>query len=130
MNKLLRPVLIENKDMQDVAFKTNMENIKEQVVKLLLYSPKFGDQVIKLGVQHQMDSMNGITKFFAKALYGGDSLQWEKVRMTKDGKKAEEFIRDNVLLPKFKGIEQTTAEKKKINAEAEKLVKKAVKSYG
>jgi hypothetical protein len=130
MEKLLRPALIENVDPKSVVFKADMEGIKDNVIRLLLNAPNFGEQAIKMSIQNQINSMGGVTKFFAKTLYGVNSLQWDKVRMTEAGKKAEEYIKEQVLMPKFKGLEQTPAEQKKINEEAEKLVKKAVKSYG
>ncbi len=73
--------------------------------------------------------MSGIKKFFAKKLYGEDSLEWEKVRMTSDGKKAESYIKENILLPKFKGLIITDFEQEKINVEVEKMVTAAVKTY-
>ena len=44
-------------------------------------------------------------------------------------RKAEEFIREKILMPKFKGQVQTTEEQKNNMADAEKLVKLAVKKY-
>lgn len=129
MDKLLKPALLEN-DVKTDVLKTSMEAIKDNVVKLLINSPNFGEQAIKLSIQKQINDMNGVTKFFAKALYGGQSLNWDKVRLTPEGIKAEEYIKENVLTPKFKGVIQSTAEQKKVNDEAEKLVKKAVKSFG
>lgn len=130
MEKLLKPALVDGADMKGVAFKTNMDNIKDNVVKLLINAPSFGEQAIKVSIQKQINDMGGVTKFFAKTLYGGDSLQWEKVRRTPAGIEAEEFIKESVLTPKFKGEVQTPAEAKKTMEEAEKLVKKAVKAYG
>ena len=130
MARILKPALINGEDLQGPVYKENMANIKDTVVKLLLDAPSFGEQAIKLSIQKQINDMAGVTKFFAKIIYGGDSLQWEKVRLTKKGKEAEDFIKNHLLTPKFKGMPQTQAEQKKINEEAEKLVKEAVKSYG
>lgn len=130
MEKLLKPALLEGADMKGVAFKTNMEAIKDNVVRLLVEAPSFGQQALKMGIQEKINEMNGFTKFFAKALYGGDALKWEKVRETAEGKKAEAYIREYFLMPKFKGTPQTAEEQKKILEEAEKMVTKAVKSYG
>lgn len=130
MEKLLKPALLEGADMKGVAFKTNMDVIKDNVVRLLVEAPSFGQQALKIGIQEKINEMSGFTKFFAKALYGGDALKWEKVRETAEGKKAETFIREYYLIPKFKGTPQTAEEQKKILEEAEKLVTKAVKSYG
>jgi hypothetical protein len=129
MDKILKPVLLEDEIKSD-NLKISTDVIKDNVIKLLINSPNFGEQAIKLSIQKQINDMNGVTKFFAKALYGGQSLNWDSVRLTPDGIKAEDYIKTNVLTPKFKGIPQTSAEIKMINEEAEKLVKKAVKSYG
>lgn len=130
LNKVIKPALIDNQDMGTPASKASLEAIKDNVIKLLINAPSFGEQAIKIGIQNQINGMNGVVKFFAKTLYGANALQWEKVRQTEDGKKAEAFIKEYVLTPKFKGTIQTPAEQKKINDEAEKLVTKAVKSYG
>ncbi len=130
MEKLLKPALLEGADMKGIAFKTNMDAIKDNVVRLLVEAPSFGQQALKIGIQEKINEMSGFTKFFAKALYGGDALKWEKVRETPDGKKAEAYIREYFLMPKFKGTPQTLEEQKKILEEAEKMVTKAVKAYG
>lgn len=130
MDKILKPALINGEDLQGDAYKNNMASIKDTVVKLLIDAPSFGEQAIKMSIQKQINDMSGVTRFFAKVIYGGDSLQWEKVRLTKKGKEAEEYIKNYLLTPKFKGVPQTQAEQKKINDEAQKLVTEAVKSHG
>jgi hypothetical protein len=130
LEKILRPTLLNNESTQSPAYVANMQAIKDNVVKLLLNAPSFGEQAIKLSIQNRINDMGGVTKFVAKTIYGANALDWEKVRLTEEGKKAEAYIKDYMLMPKFKGVHQTPAETKKINDEAEKLVKKAVKSYG
>ncbi|MBC7712422.1 MAG: hypothetical protein H7177_03735 [Rhizobacter sp.] len=130
MEKILKPILMDNADTKGSAYKTNMDAVKDNVIKLLINSPQFGETAISMTIQKQMDNMGGVTKFFAKTLYGGDSLNWEKVRLTDEGKKAEAYIKDNVLGPKFKGIVQSAEEQKKAMDSAQEMVTKAVKSYG
>jgi hypothetical protein len=130
MQKLLKPALIEGTNMSGEPFKSNMNGIKDNVVKLLINAPSFGEQAIKMSIQKQISDMSGVTKFFAKTLYGGDSLQWEKVRLTPEGKIAEAYIKSSVLEPKFKGETQSATETKKAMETAEELVKRAVKKYG
>ena len=130
MEKLLKPALIDGADMSGEPFKSNMNGIKDNVVKLLINAPSFGEQAIKVSIQKQMNDMAGVTKFFAKTLYGGDSLKWDKVRLTAEGKAAENYIKFSVLEPKFKGEVQSAAEVKKTMERAEELVKRAVKNYG
>ena len=129
MDKLLRPALIDGADMKGLAFKGSMDKIKEDVVKLLVNAPSFGEQAIKYSIQGQMNDMPGITKFFAKALYSVDSLEWDKLRLTPKGIEAENYIKKMVLTPKFTGVVQTPAEIKNASDEAERLIKIAVKNY-
>jgi hypothetical protein len=130
MEKLLKPALIDGANMSADPFKSNMNGIKDTVVKLLINAPSFGEQAIKVSIQKQINDMGGVTKFFAKSLYGGDSLHWDKVRLTPEGKIAEEYIKSAVLTPKFKGEAQSPAEAKKAMATAQELVTRAVKKYG
>jgi hypothetical protein len=129
MNNLLRPALIDGADMKGAAFQSNMNAIKDNVIKLLVNAPSFGEQAITISIQQQISDMPGVTKFFAKTLYGGDSLNWEKVRRTPAGIEAEAYIKETVLTPKFKGEVLSAEESKKRMAEAEKRVKAAVKAY-
>lgn len=129
MDKILKPVLMEQASLSSPLMVAGMDSIKDKVVKMLVSSPNFGDQIIKTSVQNQINDMGGFTKFFAKALYGKGSLNWENVRTTGKGISAENYIRENILLPKFRGQKLSSAEENKINEEAEKLVKAAVKSY-
>lgn len=129
MEKIAKPVLMEQASMDSPLMKAGMDAVQEKVTKLLVNSPKFGDQIIKASIQNKIDDMNGITKFFARVFYGNNSLNWEKVRTTANGKVAEEFIREKVLLPKFKGSPLSKKDEEQIMNEAEKLVKTAVKTY-
>lgn len=130
MEKLLKPALIDGANMSGEPFKTNMNGIKDNVVKLLINAPSFGEQAIKMSVQSKINDMGRVTKFFAKSIYGGDALKWEKVRLTPEGKAAEAYIKSSVLEPKFKGQTQSPAEVKKAMDTATELVTRAVKKYG
>ena len=96
---------------------------------MLVDAPSFGEKVIIIGIQKQISEMNGVKKFFAKALYGENALDWEKVRTSTDGKKAEMYIKEKVLIPKFKGTTIDEIEQQRIYTEAESLVTKAVKNF-
>jgi len=129
MEKILRPILLENIDTNGEVYKSNYQGIKDNIVQLLADAPSFGEQAMVLGVQKQINEMSNLKKFFAKKLYGEESLEWEKVRTTSEGKKAEAYIKQYILLPKFKGTIISPEEQKKINLEAENLVSSAVKNY-
>ncbi len=129
MEKILKPVLMEQASMKSPVMVEGMKLVQDKVVKLLVNSPDFGDQIIKKGIQNKIKSMNGFSKVLAKVFYGGDSLNWDKVRLTNNGEIAEKYIRENILMPKFKGEAISKEEEKKLNDEAERLVKEAVKNY-
>lgn len=126
---ILKPALIDGADMNSPILKTNLEQVNNKVVKMLIMSPRFGDQIVKAGIQKQIDNMGFLTKTFAKVLYGKDNLVWEKVRTSEAGLAAEAYIKEKVLLPKFNGTIMSPEEEKKVNAEAERLVTEAVKKY-
>lgn len=127
LEKFLRPALVDQVEMKTLD--PNMKIIKDNVVAILANSPRFGEQILKRGVQTQIDKMGGVTKFFGKMLYGKESFDWSKVRTTEDGKKAEAYIKENILLPKFKSEKISAEEEKKIAEKAEELVTIAVKGY-
>jgi len=127
-DNILSLVLIHGMDMSSPLVEKNTEEVNNRVIKMLVASPKFGDVMIKSSIQTSIDNMGGFTKFFAKVLYGSQSLNWDNVRQTPAGLKAEEYIRENILLPKFKGNVLSKEQEEALNKEAEKLVTEAVKS--
>ncbi|MGZ3787053.1 MAG: hypothetical protein ACXVLQ_00940 [Bacteriovorax sp.] len=129
MDKILKPLLLEQVSMSSPVIEAGMDTVKSRVIKMLVYSPNFGEQIVKSSIQLKINDMGGITRFFAKALYGSNSLNWDKVRTTENGKAAEVYIRDNILLPKFKGDTLSREDEKKVMAKAEDLVTAAVKNY-
>lgn len=129
MTKILKPILMEQASLDSPVMAAGLDSVKDRVIKLLASSPEFGDQIIKKNIQNKIDAMGGFTKFMAKVLYGGNSLTWDKVRVTPDGKKAEDYIREKILLPKFQGLTLTKDQEKKFNEEAELFVKDAIKKY-
>lgn len=128
-HNILKPLLLENKDLKTPEMQALVGGLQNQVVKILIDAPTFGKAAIKVNVQSQINAMNGLKKFVAKAIYGKDSLDWDKVRQTAEGQKAEAYITEKILGPKFAGTTVSASEMKKINAEAEKLVTEAVKKY-
>lgn len=129
MEKILKPVLMEQASMESPLMKAGMDAVQTKVTRLLVYSPNFGDQILKTSIQSKIDNKGGITKFMARLIYGSNSLNWDKVRTSERGKAAEDFIREKYLMPKFSGVPLTREEEEKIMKEAEKLVESAVKNY-
>lgn len=129
MEKILKPMLMNQESLKSPKMIAAMDFTKDKIIKMLVNSPSFGDQIIKDSIQNQINNMGGFTHFMAKILYGRNALDWEKVRTTSYGKSAEDYIREHLLLPKFKGEVISKSEEKDIMNEAEKLVKTAVKKY-
>lgn len=129
MEKVLKPALVDQISMSSPALTSNINEVKDNVINLLATSPKFGDRILETGVQTQINKMSGVKSFFGKMLYGKDAFEWSKVRTTAEGRAAEDYIREHILLPKFKSKIFSAEENKRINEEAEELVTKAVKSY-
>jgi hypothetical protein len=127
MDKILKPVLMEQADLKSPLMAAGMESVKDKVIKTLVTSPHFGDTIIRKSVQAKLDNSGFFTKFFAKIFYGGQSMNWDAVRGSSYGQAAENYIRENVLLPKIRGQVRSQDEETRINAEAERLVKEAVK---
>ena len=128
MEKILKPVLMEQADLKSPLMTAGMDSIKEKVIKTLVYSPHFGDEILKKSIQTQLDNQNFFIKLAARVAYGNQSLNWDVVRNTPQGQIAETYIRENVLMPKMKGQVQTKEEEAKVKAESERLVKEAVKN--
>jgi len=120
---------MDHAKMDSPLMSSGLDMVKDQITKMLVTSPYFGDQIIKTNIQNQINQMNGITHFFAKILYGKKSLEWDRVRLTSQGKEAEEYIRDHLLMPIFKGNKLSPNDEKEVNKKSEDLVKKAIKNF-
>jgi len=129
MEKMLKPMLMEQASMESPLIKAGMDVVQGKVTRLLVYSPNFGDLLIKNSIQGKINNKSGFTKFMAKMVYGSNSMNWEKVRLTPNGKIAEDYIREKYLMAKFSGTPLSRNEEDKIMKEAEKLVESAVKKY-
>jgi hypothetical protein len=96
---------------------------------MLTFSPKFGDEIIKMSLQKKLNDMGTLTRFFAKVIYGKGALNWDNVRTKPDGLAVESYLKEHYLLPKLQGQTISKEEEKKIMEEAQKLVKVALKNY-
>jgi hypothetical protein len=130
LNTLINPLFVEGKKSSSQDLATSVADITNQVTHLLVNSPHFGEKIIASQVQGSIDNISAIKGFFVKVFYGGkNALNWQHVRLTNKGQVAEDYIKENIMMPKFKNIPLSTAEIKKRNDEAERLVGIAVKSY-
>ncbi len=129
LEKILKPALIDQIEFSSPALTANTKVVKDNVITLLANSPNFGDKIVQTGVQTQINKMGGVKSFLGKMMYGAEAFDWSKVRLTPEGRAAENYIKENVLLPKFKGVPQTAEDEKKAKVESEELVTNAVKAY-
>ena len=130
LNQLINPIIIDGKSASSPEALVNMAEITNQVTKLLINSPHFGEKIIASQVQGSLDNIGAVKGFFVKVFYGGpNALNWQKVRQTPEGQIAENYIKENIMTPKFKMITVSPKESEKRNKEAERLVSVAVKKY-
>lgn len=123
------PMVVQGKPMDSPEIVASENALKQQIAGILLRSPHFGDTLLQGTVQGQIDSMNFAVKFFAGLIYGKNSLNWSKVRLTPKGQAAEDYIRQNIMTPEFNGVAIPKDQMSKIEKQAQKLVTDAVESY-
>ncbi len=122
---VLEPILLQGASMDSAVIQAANNEIKREVTMQLVNSEHFGNAIIGFTVQQKLDNMGAFTRFFARILYGDDSLDWQKVRSTSEGREAEEYIRNSLLKPKF--FSEKISDEADRMAKAEDLVTKAVK---
>jgi hypothetical protein len=77
-------------------------------------------------VQKQIDTeTSGITGWFGSWVY---SYDWSELRKSENGRKAEAYVKENVIKPMVLGQELDPAEMKRRRAQAAALVTQAVKN--
>lgn len=127
--RLLGPVLLEGKSMKAAPQAAAIGTLKSQIADALLASKDFGDLLVASAVQKQIDNKAewAVTKWLATKFMGYRSLYWKDVRETEKGRKAEEFVRSQVVRPQFTGESVSAEEKARRLAEANRLVEEALK---
>lgn len=104
LREVLKPIVLENKKIDSPDVKASAESIKNKVIDLLVNTPNFGEKIISLRVQREMDKKGTFTRFIARNWYGVDTLNWSKVRLRPEGKIAEDYMKKYILAPRFKGV--------------------------
>ena len=127
--RILGPVLIEGKSMKAPAQAAAIGTLKSQIADALLASKDFGDLLVSSAVQKQIDNKAqwAVTKWLATKFMGYRSLYWKDVRDSEKGRRAEEFVRSQVVRPQFSGESISAEEKARRLAEANRLVEEALK---
>ena len=70
-HNILKPLLLENKDLKSPEMQALVGGLQNQVVKILIDAPTFGKAAIKVNVQSQINAMNGLfshDRFFVNSL--------------------------------------------------------------
>ena len=129
LHQLINPLFVEGKNDSSPEVSSKIADVSDKVTHLLINSPHFGEKIIASQVQGSLDNISAIKGLFVKVFYGGNALNWQHVRQTSAGQNAENYIKENIMTPKFKNITLSASEIKKRNDEAERLVGLAVKSY-
>ncbi len=129
MNSVVKPALIEGKDLNGTELTRAQDNIKNEIIGELVNSPRFGTKLVDYSIEKQLKETGWFTKLIGKALYSGDAFVWGNLKTTSSGQIAEKYIKDNILIPKFKGQKLSEKEEKQIMEKAEELVTQAVKRY-
>lgn len=107
---VIKPVLLEGKSMKHPAVLAAAAGARRDIGTLLTDSDDFGTILISASVQRKMDDLDVASRFFARLLYGKESLDWSRVRSTEKGKAAELYIRQSILRPKLTGEELSPEE--------------------
>ncbi len=130
LRDLINPIIIDGKSGSSPEMVAKVAQVTNQVTQLLVNSPHFGEKIIASQVQGSIDNLNVFKGIFVRVFYGGsNALDWQKVRTTPEGQLAENYIKENIMTPKFKTIKLSEKETKARNDEAERLVSLAVKKY-
>ncbi len=130
---VLEPVLVDQQDYSSFPVKTALSEVEHEVALTLLDSPQFGRRMAKLyaqkGIDDKANSYLGIPGVFISMIYGSEAKDWNKVRETESGKKAEAYIREKLLAPNFLSEKLSKEEEQKRRAEAATLVQAAMSEF-
>jgi hypothetical protein len=125
-DRLLKPLLIDGKTLTDPGLKASMKELEQKVALILLESRAFGDRLVAGAVQQQIDTeTSGITGWFGSWVY---SYDWNELRNTPDGRRAEAYVKDHIVKPIVTGQRLPPEEMRAHRAEAAALVKRAVQN--
>lgn len=129
MEKVVKPALVEGKDLTGPELTKAQDEIKGDIIVELVNSPRFGTKLVDYSIDKQLKETGWFTKLIGKAMYSGDAFVWSNLKTTASGLAAEKYIKDNILIPKFKGQKLDIKEEQRIMEKAEELVTQAVKRY-
>lgn len=129
MEKVILPAIIQGRELSSPELTRAQDEIKDDVIVELVNSPRFGTKLVDYAIEKQLSETGWFTKFVGKALYSGDAFVWGNLKTTPSGKNAEQFIKQHILIPRFKGQKIDLSEERKIMEKAESLVTLAVKRY-
>lgn len=129
MEKIVKPALVEGKDLTGPELTAAQDEMKGEIITELVNSPRFGTKLVDYSIDKQLKETGWFTKLIGKAMYSSDAFVWSNLKTTPSGLAAEQYIKENILLPKFKGQKLAIKDEQKIMEKAEELVTQAVKRY-
>lgn len=129
MSEVVMPALTQGKELTGPELSKAQEAIKSDIIVELVNSPRFGTKLVDYSIEKQLKETGWFTKLIGKALYSGDAFVWSNLKTTHSGQAAEKYIKEKILIPKFKGQKISTKDEQQIMKQAEELVTQAVKRY-
>lgn len=102
-NKVLKPMFLGGKGSDKASLAANNKALRMEVAKVLADSEHFGAMIAKHRIQGGINEMDGAKKFMANLFLGPNATNWDKQRLKPMGKKTEDFIQSQIILPKMNG---------------------------
>lgn len=124
-DKLLKPLLVEGKNPNDPEVKKAKAELKKKIAETLVKSDDFGSMVASATIQKKINQQDEMTKFFARAFYGDNALDWKRVRNTPRGQQAEEYIKNQIVLPMMTNSLPESERRARV-AKAKSLIESAI----
>jgi hypothetical protein len=128
VKEILGPVLLEGASLKDPGPAAAKILLREKIGQALLDSEAFGDALTRHVVQTQIDAKTSVlSRFFGRTFLGYSSFDWDTARQTEAGQKAEAYLREMVLRPKFLGETLSPEETQRRRDEASRLIQESLK---
>jgi len=133
---LLHPILVNNEPLQSPEIKLVQTQLTSEIKDLLVAAPQFGQTLADGYTQPELDKRSHLERgtvrmvqFFKGSFhtaFSKDALNWEKIKMTQKGQKAETYIIENLVRPSVTGQSLSAEEKTRRRNEAARLVRSAL----
>lgn len=128
--KVLAPLLLDGKGADSKEIREARARLQKEIAGVMIRSPHFGPILAGGLVSNQLKQKGGLTRLFAELFYGPRALDWKRVSNTPEGKKAEQYILENLVAPKIANERLSRAELARRQKIAEDMVSAAVQGRG